>query len=81
VKGADVQTTASINEASMWLVGAGSVEDTAQTLNLSPQSVVRGWKLGKAWLRGKWEPTTQTPQMQPDDPAHTRQSSVRDTVH
>ena len=28
-----------------------SVEETASVLNVSPQSVIRDWKLAKAWLR------------------------------
>jgi RNA polymerase sigma factor (TIGR02999 family) len=28
-----------------------SVEETASLLNISPQSVIRDWKLAKAWLR------------------------------
>jgi RNA polymerase sigma factor (TIGR02999 family) len=28
-----------------------SVEETASVLNISPQSVIRDWKLAKAWLR------------------------------
>jgi RNA polymerase sigma-70 factor, ECF subfamily len=31
--------------------GGLSVEETAQVLNLSPQSILRDWKLGKAWLQ------------------------------
>ena len=31
--------------------GGLSVEETAEVLNISPQSVMRDWKLAKAWLR------------------------------
>jgi RNA polymerase sigma factor (TIGR02999 family) len=31
--------------------GGLSVEGTAQVLNLSPQSILRDWKLAKAWLQ------------------------------
>jgi RNA polymerase sigma factor (TIGR02999 family) len=31
--------------------GGLGVEETAQVLNLSPQSILRDWKLGKAWLQ------------------------------
>jgi RNA polymerase sigma-70 factor, ECF subfamily len=34
----------------MRFFGGLSVEETAETLNLSPQSVMRDWKLAKAWL-------------------------------
>jgi DNA-directed RNA polymerase specialized sigma24 family protein len=30
--------------------GGLSVEETAEVLKLSPQSVMRDWKLAKAWL-------------------------------
>jgi DNA-directed RNA polymerase specialized sigma24 family protein len=30
--------------------GGLSVEETAEALQLSPQSVMRDWKLAKAWL-------------------------------
>jgi RNA polymerase sigma-70 factor, ECF subfamily len=30
--------------------GGLSVEETATVLNISPQSVMRDWKLAKAWL-------------------------------
>jgi RNA polymerase sigma factor (TIGR02999 family) len=31
--------------------GGLSVEETARVLNLSPQSILRDWKFGKAWLQ------------------------------
>jgi len=31
--------------------GGLSVEETAEALNISPQSVMRDWKLAKAWLK------------------------------
>jgi RNA polymerase sigma factor (TIGR02999 family) len=31
--------------------GGLSVEETAEELNLSPQSIMRDWKLAKAWLK------------------------------
>jgi len=30
--------------------GGLSVEETADTLNVSPQTVMRDWKLARAWL-------------------------------
>jgi RNA polymerase sigma factor (sigma-70 family) len=30
--------------------GGLNVEETAEVLTISPQSVLRDWKLGKAWL-------------------------------
>jgi RNA polymerase sigma factor (TIGR02999 family) len=35
----------------MRFFGGLSVEDTAEVLKISPQSVKRDWKLAKAWLR------------------------------
>ena len=35
----------------MRFFGGLSVEDTAEILNISPQSVKRDWKLAKAWLQ------------------------------
>jgi len=31
--------------------GGLSVEETAEVLKISPQSVMRDWKLAKAWLK------------------------------
>jgi RNA polymerase sigma factor (sigma-70 family) len=31
--------------------GGLSVEETAEVLKISPQSVMRDWKLAKAWLQ------------------------------
>jgi len=31
--------------------GGLSVEEAAEALNMSPQSVMRDWKLAKAWLK------------------------------
>ena len=31
-----------------------SVDETAAVLKISPQSVMRDWKLAKAWLRGRF---------------------------
>ena len=39
---------ANVNELRFF--GGLSVEETAEALNLSPQSVMRDWKLAKAWL-------------------------------
>jgi RNA polymerase sigma factor (TIGR02999 family) len=33
--------------------GGLSVEETAEVLKVSEQSVLRDWKLAKAWLRGR----------------------------
>jgi len=33
--------------------GGLSVEETAEVLKISPQSVMRDWKLAKAWLKRK----------------------------
>jgi RNA polymerase sigma factor (sigma-70 family) len=30
--------------------GGLSVEETAEVLNISPQSVMRDWKMARAWL-------------------------------
>jgi RNA polymerase sigma factor (sigma-70 family) len=35
----------------MRFFGELSVEETAEVLKISPQSVMRDWKLAKAWLR------------------------------
>jgi len=35
----------------MRFFGGLSVEETAEVLKISPQSVMRDWKLAKAWLR------------------------------
>jgi len=34
----------------MRFFGGLSVEETAEVLKISPQSVMRDWKLAKAWL-------------------------------
>jgi RNA polymerase sigma-70 factor, ECF subfamily len=34
----------------MRFFGGLSVEETAEVLRISPQSVMRDWKLAKAWL-------------------------------
>ena len=35
----------------MRFFGGLSVEETAEVLKISPKSVLRDWKLAKAWLR------------------------------
>ncbi len=35
----------------MRFLGGLSVEEVAEVLKISPQSVMRDWKLAKAWLR------------------------------
>ena len=41
--------------------GGLSVEETAHVLNLSPQSVMRDWKLAKAWLMREMRTPTVSP--------------------
>ena len=36
--------------------GGLSVEETAEVLNISPQSVMRDWKLARAWLNRELQP-------------------------
>jgi DNA-directed RNA polymerase specialized sigma24 family protein len=38
--------------------GGLSVEETVEALNLSPQSVMRDWKLAKAWLNRELSKST-----------------------
>jgi RNA polymerase sigma factor (TIGR02999 family) len=34
----------------LWFFGGLNIEETAEVLKISPQSVMRDWKLAKAWL-------------------------------
>ena len=37
----------------MRFFGGLSVEETASVLKVSPDTVIRDWRLAKAWLRGE----------------------------
>jgi len=41
------------------LFGGLSVEETAGTLNISPETVARGWRAPKAWLHRELEKTNE----------------------
>ena len=45
-----LQTTALVNEAYLRLVDSSHVEETAKVLKVSPDTVMRDWRLAKVWL-------------------------------
>ena len=51
--------------------GGLSVEETAEVLKISPQSVMRDWKLARAWLQRELAAQT-------DQPSETRPAATRD---